>query len=238
MIPERMPDGRIVVEADATPGIRQAYADGRRHFSVEFRPIETRRTMGGIREVESALVEAAAMVHSPEYAQTDLELRRFGLAFGTTVPTGRRASCKCADGEASQVEFGADAFQSVEGLDVTAILRGADSVIASTATDSLILRRTAGGALGIGLTPLATEAGRRTRELLDAGQPVYARPVWTTDESEFEVVDGVAVVSRAWFSYILVRPVPASDAQGLNALGRASEGRSLSLSRRRMLALA
>ena len=234
-MPTREADGRIVLAAPVTDGIQQAYASGRRHLSVEFKALREARTEGGIREVQSALVDSVAMVRSPEYAQGVAEIRRYGFDFGGTVRVNRRISCKCADGQASEVEFTADAFRGVSDLDVTAIARGAESVIASTATDSLTVRRLASGALAFGLSPLATEAGRRTRELLDVGQPVYFRPVWT-DASEFEVVNGVATVSRAWFQYVLVRPVPEGDAQGLQPIERARERRALSLARRALIA--
>ena len=168
-----------------------------------------------IREIRAALLGALSVVDLPAYPTAVLEARQRRGGFRTAIKPRRKMDCKCADGDASEVEFGADAFKGVEGADVTAISRGAESVIASTATDSLTLRRGAGGALDVSLSPLATEAGRRTRELLDAGQPVYARPVWTTAESTFEVVDGVAVVTTASFKYLLVRPVPEDDARGL-----------------------
>ncbi|MYA43131.1 MAG: hypothetical protein F4087_12260 [Gemmatimonadetes bacterium] len=232
-VPERQADGRITLTARATAPIRAAVEAGRRFMSVEFHSLRERQTEGGIREILAALVPDVALVPDPEYAQTGAEVR--GVAFTGSVRTGRAIDCKCADGEASEVEFGVDAFRGVESLDVTAIARGAESVIASTATDSLALRRASGGALSVSLSPLDTEAGRRTGELLDAGQPVYARPVWTTDDSEYEVAEGRAVVTRASFKYLLVRPVPEADAKGLDPLKREREGRAAVIRRRRLL---
>ena len=237
-MPERQPDGRITIRAPANDAIRAAVAAGKSNLSVEFFPIRERRTAGGIREITKCFVDMAALVPSAEYPDTGVEVRQTG-GYRTGLKTRRPMDCKCAGGKASAVEFTADAFAGVEGLDVTAISRGAESVIASTATDSLALRRTAGGGLGISLSTLDTEAGRRTRELLDAGQPVYARPVWTTDQSEFEVVNGVAVVSRAWFAYLLVRPVPKADAKGLDPLvpGGGARAAVIPWERRRLLLL-
>ena len=189
-----------------------------------------------VREVRAARLAGLSVVDAPAYPASGIEARRGFGGFRTEMKPRRRMDCKCADGDASEVEFGPDAFRGVEGLDVTAIARGAESVIASTATGSLTLRRAAGGALAVSLSPIDTEAGRRTRELLDAGQPVFARPIWTTDQSEFEVRDGVAYVSRAWFQYLLVRPVPEGDARGLDALKREREGRGLTLRRRLLIA--
>ena len=234
-VPERQPDGRITLRARATDAIREAVEGGRRYMSVEFHALRERRTEGGIREVLQAFVPDVALVQSPEYAQTGVEVRQRRGGFRTRMKPGRKMSCKCADGEASSVVFEIEAFRGVEDLDVTAISRGAESVIASTATNSLRLRQLAGGALGISLSTLDTAAGRATRELLDAGQPTYARPVWTTAESEFEVRDGVAYVSAAWFQYLLVRPLPEADAAGLDALEREREGRAAAIRRRRLL---
>lgn len=231
-VPTREADGRITIRTPATDALRAVVEAGRKFMSVEFHALRERRTEGGIREILRALVPDVALVADPEYAQTAAEVRQ-GARFRGEVKPSLGIMCKCADGDASEVEFTPDAFRGVEGLDVTAIARGAESVIASTATGSLSLRRRAGGALAVSLGTLDTEAGRRTRELLEAGQPVYARPVWSTDRSEFEVRDGVAVVSRAWFSYILVRPVPEADAEGLDPM-EAERGRP---SRRRRLLL-
>ena len=237
-IPERQPDGRITLQARATDPIRQAVAGGRRFMSVEFHALRERRTEGGVREVLRAMVPSVALVPRPEYSQSSAEVRQRG-GYRTRMSTGTRADCKCPDGDAREVEFGADAFVGVENLDVTAISRGAESVLASTSTGSLRLRRGADGALDIDIDPLDTEAGRRTRELLEARQPVYARPLWMTDQSVYEIENGVALVSFAWFQYMLVRPVPEADAQGLDALS-AEEGRAvlLTLKRRALLASA
>ena len=219
-IPERQSDGRITIETRATGGIREAVAAGRSSMSIEFYSRQERRTPGGIREITRALVDVVALVPVPEYDMTAAEVRRrFFGGFRTAMKPRRRVDCKCPDG-ADAVEFGDDAFEGVEDLDVTAISRGAESVLASTATDSLRLRKLANGSLQIDLDPLDTVAGRRTRELAKAGQPVYARPLWDQDRSTFETRDGVAYVSSAWFKYLLVRPLPREDAGGLDALER------------------
>ena len=163
---------------------------------------------------------------------------RSASAPGGSVPDSRRVGRWTANvpvGEAREVIFEVPAFRGVEQLDVTAISRGANDVIASTATGSLTLTRTAAGALSILMIPLDTAAGRGLEELVDADVDVYARPTWTTDESEFEVVDGVARVTRAFFKYLLVRPVPEDDARGIDPLRPVRSARGLSLSRRRLL---
>ena len=64
-----------------------------------------------------------------------------------------------------------------EAREVMAISRGAGDVLATTKTGSLGLSLAAGGALAISIAPLATEAGRRVQELVDADVQVYARPL-------------------------------------------------------------
>ena len=48
---------------------------GKRYMSVEFVAVRARVTAGGVREILSALVPAAALTASPEYDTTSAELR-------------------------------------------------------------------------------------------------------------------------------------------------------------------
>ena len=73
-VPTRDADGSLRIETRATPEIIDAYAT-RKFFSVEFHAISEVRTTAGIREIQRALVEAAAMVSSPEYSQAVVEVR-------------------------------------------------------------------------------------------------------------------------------------------------------------------
>ena len=73
-IPTREADGSLRIETRATPDILTAY-ETRRYFSVEFRAIAEIRTAGGIREIQRALVDAAALVASPEYPNVEAEVR-------------------------------------------------------------------------------------------------------------------------------------------------------------------
>ena len=201
-------------------------ASGRyRGWSVEFKA-ERERREAGVRVIERASVPGLALVDAPSFPASTVEARqRGGKRIRSRVPTGLAIDCKCADGDASVVEFTDLAFKGVEDLQVTAISRGAESVVASTSVpESLVLETAKDGALRVALKTLDTEAGRRTAELVDAGVPVFARPLWDASRSEWELRDGVAVVSRAFFSYLLVRPVPESDAQGLKPV-EALEGR-------------
>ena len=72
-VPTRGTDGSLRIETRATPAILTAYKT-RRYFSVEFHAISEVRTAGGVREITRALVDAAAMVSSPEYSQATAEV--------------------------------------------------------------------------------------------------------------------------------------------------------------------
>ena len=73
-VPTRDADGSLRIETPATPEILAAYAT-RKFFSVEFHALREVRTKGGIREIQRALVDAAALVLSPEYSQATAEVR-------------------------------------------------------------------------------------------------------------------------------------------------------------------
>ena len=65
----------ISLTAPATPAIFAAVAAGKRFASVEFHPLREVRTVAGIREIQSALLTAAALTDDPEYGQTAAEVR-------------------------------------------------------------------------------------------------------------------------------------------------------------------
>ena len=75
-IPVRQPNGEIQIAARATPGLRAAYEAGRRSLSIEFRSVSEETTIAGVREIQGALLEGAALVRSPEYDGTGVEIRR------------------------------------------------------------------------------------------------------------------------------------------------------------------
>ena len=73
-VPTRDADGSLRIETRATPEILAAYKT-RRYFSVEFHALREVRTAGGVREIQRALVDAAALVTSPEYPNVKAEVR-------------------------------------------------------------------------------------------------------------------------------------------------------------------
>ena len=74
--PTRMDDGRINIRVKATDELREAVKNGAKYMSVEFRAIRERRTRGGVREIQSAFVDAATLTDKPEYDSTRAELRK------------------------------------------------------------------------------------------------------------------------------------------------------------------
>ena len=74
-LPVRQPDGSIVIDAAASPGMIAAVESGRRFMSVEFHSLAETRNASDIREIQGALITAAALTNIPEYQQTSAELR-------------------------------------------------------------------------------------------------------------------------------------------------------------------
>ena len=73
-VPTRDASGALRIETPATPAILAAFAT-RKFFSVEFHALREVRTSGGVREIQRALVEAAALVPNPEYPNVKAEVR-------------------------------------------------------------------------------------------------------------------------------------------------------------------
>ncbi|MCY4020168.1 MAG: hypothetical protein OXG39_12245 [Chloroflexi bacterium] len=74
-VPTRDATGEIRVSAPASPAVMAAVQSGRRFLSVEFHALREVRTAGGVREIQRAFVDRAALVPSPEYAQATAEIR-------------------------------------------------------------------------------------------------------------------------------------------------------------------
>ena len=72
--PMRRNNGEIRISTQATAAIREA-VESKPYMSVEFHCLRENRTQSNIREIERALVVAAALVKSPSYSQTSAEIR-------------------------------------------------------------------------------------------------------------------------------------------------------------------
>ena len=77
-LPTRQPNGSIVVDCEAGPGMIAAVESGKRFMSVEFIPLAESRNASGVREVRSAMIVAGALTADPEYKQTSAEVRDRG----------------------------------------------------------------------------------------------------------------------------------------------------------------
>ena len=74
-LPTRQPDGTIVIDAAASPGMIAAVESGKRFMSIEMHVLAETRNAADIREITGALITAAALTDDPEYQQTSAELR-------------------------------------------------------------------------------------------------------------------------------------------------------------------
>lgn len=81
--PHRGTDGVISVRVPVNPEIRSAYDDGRRDLSIEFYALQETRNASRAREIQSALLTAAAMVEKGEYHQArGAEIRQKSATIG------------------------------------------------------------------------------------------------------------------------------------------------------------
>ena len=114
VIPERQDDGRISIRARATDALRKAYAEGRRYLSVEFHALREVRTPGGVREIQKAMVVAAAMVKTPEYSMAVAELRQgTGQTLQAIIPAGVPVECECSTPKCRYAHFEPKALREV-----------------------------------------------------------------------------------------------------------------------------
>ena len=200
-------------------------------LSIEFHPVEERTVPdfgASIREIRRARLSGLSVVDAPAYPAAGVEARQRHHRFTGEVPVGANVDCKCADGEAKKVQFGRDAFRGVEDLDVTAISRGAESVVANTATGSLRLRRGAPTApwpspsIRSTLRPDGAPASWR-----QAGVNVYARPVWDySRHSAFEVDRrcGPSSSRARFFAYLILEAVTVPAGRFARARSGAGRG--------------
>ena len=224
-MPSRQSDGRITVEASATPAIREAVEGGRKWMSIEFHALAERTTRGGVREIQRALVPDAALVADPEYDVSDAEVRRRGGGrMRSRVRSNRRMDCKCPGGGCKTIRFRERAFEGVPD-EVPATTGKMDMIVGS----AVLSPSTAG--LAISTTLLETTAAADLAILIGAGISIYARPLLDLEASETEEGEdraaggGTLVVTKAVFGAVLYKAISPAP-EGLEPVTLASEGRS------------
>lgn len=224
-IPRREPDGRIVVEADATPAIREAVEGGRRYMSVEFHALEERTTKGGVREILRALVPDAALVAAPEYDVTGAEVRRGGGVSGS-IPLHKPLRCTCKLTPEGQKIITA----TVADIDVGEVLgyafdvkRPLGRVVAKRKRDRVDLTVDVPEGLSYGADLLALSA---------SGVPLSFRPFPNLEASEFTVEGSHATYTKLvpWAWIVLPRSLSGELPEAK------VESRGLSLRKRLLIA--
>jgi len=75
VVPERRQNGELRISTPAPAAVVDAVSAGRSGLSVGFRALLEVVTAGGVREIQRAMVEAAALVANPEYQQARAEVR-------------------------------------------------------------------------------------------------------------------------------------------------------------------
>ena len=162
-------------EGEVTAGVHDLIRRGALNgFSVEFRSA-SERDEGGVRVIERGALLGVGVVdraHIPvaTWRRVKAVSASPGRCLSTRFLTG-------AGGQAKKVQFARGAFRGVENLGVTVISRGAESVIADTATGSLRLRRRA--------TALWASPSIRSTLRPDAGLASWRRPVWPSSRGHF-----------------------------------------------------
>ena len=73
--PTRSPNGEIRIAPLVVQEIVDAVAAGQNRMSIEFKSLREVTTRGGVREIQRAYLDAAALVANPEYHETAAEVR-------------------------------------------------------------------------------------------------------------------------------------------------------------------
>ena len=227
-MPERQADGRITIEAPATPSIRETVAGGRRHMSVEFHSLDEATTGGGIREIRSAFVPSVALVADPEYTQTVAEIRAAGGRLGGSFPLRKDIECKCRSGGTRRWGEVATVAEIETPADTLAYLSDVKRALGRVRARS----RRRSVELSVDLDD-SLPAVKELLALIAAGAPIRWRPFPDGDASDFETEGRLTrwrrLVVQGW---ILVPGALAGDAPKADV----KEGRGVSARRRLLLA--
>ena len=190
-IPERQADGRISIRATATDALKRAYADGRRYLSVEFHSLREVRTRGGIREIQKAIVIAAAMVKIPEYNMAHAEIRQGGFTLRSLIPTFLDLSCSCSGFDCDFAFFDDDSMDAMyESIDnastarpIVSAFKDFGSVLGSANKGSVRAVRTRQG-MDVEIDVPVSQAGEAVEEAIESSG-VITRPYIDSRASEY-----------------------------------------------------
>ena len=145
-----------------------------------------------MREIRDAILPGLALVRSrdAEYQGAGVSEIRAGGGFSVlaTVRPATRLACACVAGDCDAVSFAPAVLAAAvrraanPTTPIPAVWQSYGSPLGSTASGALNLAIVQ-GALAIALTPsVQTEATDTLEALLDAGEPITARPYWRTPE--------------------------------------------------------
>jgi len=187
-----------------------------RGASVEFRAVAERMD-AGVRVIEKAVLGALAIVDKPAYDAATIEARRRGGGgrgggrvrgagrIRARIPFGKVLQCEChrGGGNCGRVRFDRKAFTEAEADEkLIAVAKDYAAPLASARKQTLRLRRT-DDALEVVIDLPDTQPAR---DLVAAGGnvPLYARPLFDQDASDFTEAGDVADYSRVSVRAILI----------------------------------
>ena len=195
---------------DADEALRLVDAGELTGLSAEFVTLADRE-LSGLRVIRDAELKGVAAVRSPGYPST-LERRQAIGTMRSFTPLQEALYCQCHRGEAGQhmVSFSEDAMTKalarIRESDADLIAHSGDTktgYLASLNAGTLRInpRR---GQMDVDVDLPPTPTGETVRTLLREGAPILARPLFDTQESRFELRDGVAFYTDLFLTSILV----------------------------------
>ena len=172
-----------------------------RGLSAEFHPLRERME-GDTRVIERAKLVGVGVVDEPAYPASQVEARRFRGGASGRVPFKKKLDCQCHKGKACSVEI--EDIELPTDTDVLAVSGDYKGAIASVEKGSMRLSKTAEG-LTVELSEAAMKspAGRDIAAMAKT-VPVYARPIFDQDASDFVETDDVATYRRMKIKAILL----------------------------------
>lgn len=198
-----------------------------RGLSVEFHADAERmdgQGAGRVRVIERARLTAIGLVDKPAFpdstvaamrAKYEAETRQDDPPVTATmtvrgkIPFGTELACGCHKGECNKVEI-----EDMEIPDTLIAVHGEYAKpLASLKRGTLTVEKRAGDGLHVGIDQATLQATEAGRNLMDEAKvaPMYVRPVYRQEASDFEEKDGVARYRRM---VLRALTIGATDAAG------------------------